>query len=181
PAAELPTVAVALGAELEALGPAGIRTIPVEEFLQGFLMTDLRPDEVITAVRWPIWSGRTGASFQEVARRQGDLALVAVAVQLALDESGKCTRAAVALGGVGPRPIRALATEEKVVGKTLDGGLIEAAAQAAAEEIEPESDLHASAEYRRRVATALTRRALEQAAQRARGGLNPGDETSDQT
>jgi carbon-monoxide dehydrogenase medium subunit len=124
--------------------------VPAEDFLQGYFTTALEPDEIVTAVRFPAPVER--AAMQEFARRHGDFALVAVAVALA-DEPR------IVLGGVADVPVRAREAERLLA----DGGSAEAAAQAAAEEIDPGGDLHASPDYRRRLAATLVRRALEEA------------------
>src|SRR5438552_5779944 len=109
PAAELPAVALALGAELAATGPAGTRIIPAAEFLQGPFTTALEPDEILTEVRLPAWDGRHG--FAEYARIHANFAIVAAAALVALD-GDRIRRAAVALTGVAPTAIRATAAAQ---------------------------------------------------------------------
>jgi carbon-monoxide dehydrogenase medium subunit len=151
PTAEWCLIAVALGAVIEIAGPRGEREVAAEDFLLGYFTTALEPDELVTAVRFPAPVER--AAMQEFARRHGDFALVAVAVALG-DEPR------VVLGGVGDVPVRAREAEQVLAG----GGSAEEAARAAAEEIEPGHDLHASPDYRRRLAATLVRRAVEEAA-----------------
>lgn len=147
PTAEWCLIAVALGATIEIAGPGGEREVPAEEFLQGYLTTDLQPDEIVTAVRFDAPCRQ--AAMQEFARRHGDFAIVAVAV----------AGSRIVLGGVADIPTRAREAEARLA----DGASFDDVARAAAEEIDPTSDLHASADYRRTLAETLVRRALEQA------------------
>jgi carbon-monoxide dehydrogenase medium subunit len=110
PAAELPTVAVALDAVFVAVSEAGRREVPAAEFFQGYLTTALRPDELLAEVRFPVVSGRTGAAFCEVARRQGDFALAGVAAQVTVD-GGVVTDARIAVSGVAGTPFRSAVAE----------------------------------------------------------------------
>jgi CO/xanthine dehydrogenase FAD-binding subunit len=160
PAAELPAAALALGAELVARSTRGERTIPAHDFFQGFLTTALEPHELLVEVRFP--EARGGSSFQEVTRRHGDFALVGVAAIVMLD--GETIRdARLALMGVGPKPVRASEAEAMLMGARPSGALFAEAAEKAAARLEPSSDLHATADYRRRVAAVLARRALAEA------------------
>jgi carbon-monoxide dehydrogenase medium subunit len=152
PTAEWCLIAVALGAVIEIAGPGGEREVAAEDFLLGYFTTALEPDEIVTAVRFPAPVKR--AAMQEFARRHGDFALVAGVVALPDDGEPR-----VVLGGVGDVPVRAREAERLLAG----GESPEAAARAAAEEIEPGHDLHASPDYRRRLAATLVRRALEEA------------------
>ena len=103
----------------------------------------------------------------EESRRHGDFAMVGVAVLLTLDTARRCTQVAVALCGVGDRPHKVAATPTLLLGHALDEARLRDVAQAAASEIEPDSDLHASAEFRRHLSAVLTQRALRRAAERA--------------
>jgi CO/xanthine dehydrogenase FAD-binding subunit len=167
PAAELPAVALALDAELRAVGPAGERRIKAADFFVTHLTTALEPAEVLTEVRFPPLPPRSGWSFIELARRHGDFALTGVVARLSVDTGGRCTAAQLVLFGVGATPIRARRAEQVLTGKTPEAPLFEHAGHAAGEDIEePLSDVHASAEYRRDLARVLTRRALTEAARR---------------
>ena len=152
PTAEWCLIAVALGAVIEIAGPNGQRELPAEEFLLGYFTTALEPDEIVTAVRFPAPCRR--AAMQEYARRHGAFARVAGA-------GARPPHAAprVGLGGVADGPGRARAAERLLA----NGEPPAAAARAAAEEIDPGHDLHASPDYRRRLAATLVRRALEEA------------------
>jgi len=169
PAAEIPAVALALGAELVVRSTRGERVISADQFFLGPLMTALEPDEMLIAVRIPRMPPRTGTAFFELSRRHGDFAIVGVAVQVTLDESGQIVQAALALCGVGPTPVRARQAEVALAGAEPTDEQFRAAGALAAQEIDPASDIHASADYRRRIAAVLVRRALTQAAQRAQG------------
>jgi CO/xanthine dehydrogenase FAD-binding subunit len=169
PAAELPAVASALGATFVVRGQSGERVMGCDEFFVGYLTTSLEPGELLTEIRLPDTPPRTGHAFLEVSRRHGDFALVGVAALVTLDAEGVCTAAAVTLTGVGPVPTRARAAEGTLVGTRVDGRTAEAAAARVTESVEPDSDIHASAEYRRHVAGVLARRAIVRAARRVRG------------
>jgi aerobic carbon-monoxide dehydrogenase medium subunit len=164
PAAELPAVALALGAELVATGPAGTRTIPAAEFLLGPFTTALEPDEILTEVRLPGWDG--GHAFTEYARIHANFAIVAVAALVALD-GGRVRRAAVALTGVAPTAIRAAAAERALAGAPAGDATAAAAADAAVEGLTPAGDLHASPATRLALARAYVRRAVQLAISRA--------------
>lgn len=168
PAAELPTMAVLLDAEIEAAGPKGERVIAAQDFFESALSTTLEEDEIVTGVRLPGLAARTGWAFEEFARRSGDFGIAGVGVTIALDGDA-VTEARVALLGVGQTPLRARAAEAVLQGQQQDAELIAAAAQAAASDAEPEDDLHGSADYRRHLVGVLTRRAVEAAWRRALG------------
>jgi carbon-monoxide dehydrogenase medium subunit len=143
--------------------------VEARAFFRGALTTARAPDEVLTEVALPPPPPRTGACFLEVARRHGDFALVAVAAVATLDATGACARARIALAGVGATPIRAERAEALLVGRRGAPALLAEAGRVVTEALEPDGDLHASAEYRREVAGALTRRALARAWARAEG------------
>ncbi|MGD9985895.1 FAD binding domain-containing protein [Pseudonocardia sp.] len=167
PAAELPTVAACLDADMVARGPAGERTIPAAEFFTGFFTTALAEDEILTAIRVRSAGPATGAAYEEVARRHGDFAMVGVAAQVRLD-GDVVAEARIALSGVGIAPVRAGSAEAALTGRTVDDSILEEAAQAAVADLSPSSDLHGSAAYRKHVAGVLIRKAVATAAARAR-------------
>jgi carbon-monoxide dehydrogenase medium subunit len=170
PAAELPAAVLALDGRLTLAGPRGARTVEAGGFFRGALTTAKAPDEILTEVALPPPPPRTGACFLEVARRHGDFALVAVAAVATLDATGACARARIALAGVGATPIRVERAEALLVGRRGDPALLAEAGRVVTEALEPDGDLHASADYRREVAGALTRRALARAWGRAERG-----------
>ena len=159
PASDLPAVVLALGGTLVARGSAGAggeRTIPATEFFRGFLECELTPTELLTEIRVPK-VGKAGWSFQKFNRRAQDWAIVGVAAV-------RNGQTGVALVNMGTTPIRATAVESAVAG----GASATDAAAHAADGLDPPSDLNASPEYRRHLATVLVRRALEEAAARGR-------------
>ena len=164
PAAELPAAALALVAELVAVGPAGPRTVPVAEFLQGPFTTALQPDEILTEIRLPVWHG--GHAFVEYARIHANFAVIAVAALVTLD-GGQLQRAAIALTGVAPTAIRARAAERVLAGAIGGAAAVAAAADAAVEGLAPAGDLHASPATRLALARTYVRRATQLAISRA--------------
>lgn len=154
PAAELPVVASAAGAVALVAGPGGHRTIAAADLFTGALQTSLDDDELIEAVDFPV-PGRWG--FAEFARRHGDFGLVMAAVA---EADG---RLRLALGGVAATPVRPAAAEAVLAGGPLNAARISEAAEAAAGEIEPVGDIHATAAYRRQLTRVLVARALTQA------------------
>jgi carbon-monoxide dehydrogenase medium subunit len=167
PAAELPAVALALDAELVAAGPGGIRVIPAAEFFTGPYSTALAPGEILTEIRLPVWPG--GHAFTEFSRVHANFAVVAVAALVELAGDGdRIGRAALALAGVAPTPVRATAAERALAGAPADAGTIRAAAAAAAADLSPAGDLHASQQTRRDLARTYLRRGIELAVARAR-------------
>jgi CO/xanthine dehydrogenase FAD-binding subunit len=168
PAAELPAVMLALRSTLVVASPSGTREIPAEEFFVGLFSTAVQTGELLTEIRIPRLPARSGCAFQEISRRHGDFALVGVAAVVRLDENGRCDEARVALLSVGDRPILAAQAVNALKGQMPTPESIRAAAElAATRDIDPPSDIHASARYRRQLAKVLTRRTLERAFERA--------------
>jgi carbon-monoxide dehydrogenase medium subunit len=170
PAAELPAAMLALEATMVARSARGERTIPADQFFTGFLTTALAPDELLTGVRVPGVPEGTGAAFIELSRRAGDFAICGVAALVTLNAAGRCERARVALCGVRPGPLRASGVEQALLGEQPSDEALEAAAQRVVDQIDPPSDIHGSAAYRRKMAVVMTRRAVARAAERAAGG-----------
>jgi aerobic carbon-monoxide dehydrogenase medium subunit len=166
PAAELPAVARALDAEFVVRGQAGERVVPAAEWFEGYLTTSRRGDELLTRVRFPAAGPGTGTSFQEVARRHGDFAIVGLAASLTLAE-GAITDARLAFAGLSDMPVRAAGAEELLVGERPSAELFDEAARRATDGVDPPADLHGSSEYRKKVAAALVRRGLRAAADNA--------------
>lgn len=171
PAAEWPALVAALEAEL-VVRQAGEpeRILSADEFFDGPLMSILEPEELLVEVRLPLWPADAGWSFIEFSRRHGDFALVGVAARLQLDSDRRCSDARLALLGVGDTPIRAYEAESLLQGEPFNDVLIAAAAQQASDDIEPDDDLHASADYRRHLTRILVGRGLKEAASRVRVG-----------
>ena len=166
PAAEYPTVAVALGAECVIRGPRGSRAVAAEDFFVGYLSTVLMPDELLLEVRFPTMYSSYGQAFVEFARRHGDFALVGIAALLEVQD-GRCRSARLATAGLGPQPVRLREVEQMLIQDGLGEASRRAAAARAAELVEPDSDLHASAEFRRHLTRVLSQRAIQQAARPA--------------
>jgi aerobic carbon-monoxide dehydrogenase medium subunit len=163
PSAELPAVALALGAEFVVRSGSGERVIPATEWFEGFLATSRRADELLVEVRFPAVAPGTGVSFLEVARRHGDFAIVGLATSLTLS-NGTISDARLAFTGVSDVPVRASAAEELLAGQQTSAGLFEEAARRATADLDPPADLHGSAEYRKKIAATLVRRGLHEAA-----------------
>lgn len=168
PAAELPAVSLALGAEMTAVSAGGQRTISATDFFVTYLTTALGPDEILAEVRFPVLAPRTGWGFREVSRRHGDFALAGAAATLTLDARGTCSDVRLVIFAAGPVPLRAGQAEALLKGQEPGTEAIVAAAEQAAKEIgQPISDIHASADFRRHLAKTMALRALADAAQRA--------------
>jgi CO/xanthine dehydrogenase FAD-binding subunit len=168
PAAELPAVMLALGATLILTSAAGERRLPAGEFFTGLFATALNSAELLTAIEISAPALRSGSAFLEQARRHGDYALVGVAATVTVGDSGECDLARVALFSVGEGPVLAGRVAVALAGLRPDPAVIRAAAEAVQEDIDPPSDIHASAAYRRQLARVLAGRALERAFERAR-------------
>ncbi len=170
PAAELPVVAVALGAELTIQGQDGERRVGADEFFEGMFTTAVGPQEILREVHFPGVGPRTGSSFQEVARRAGDYAMAGVAVILTVDESGQCERARIVYLNLGDGPVDAVEAAHLLVGEGASEELFGVAAEKATrDEIIPFGNVHATPEYQRHLAYVLTLRALKQAWRGAAG------------
>jgi carbon-monoxide dehydrogenase medium subunit len=169
PAADYPTVILALDAKLTAAGPKGKREIEAAKFFRDLFTTALKPGELLTAVRVPAYGKGTGGAYVKHPHPASSYCVVGVAAILEI-QNGKCRRASLAVGGVTPNPVRVTAAEEALVGSAPDGAALAAASKLAAGALqEPLSDPYASGEFRVHLATVLARRALEAAAARARG------------
>ncbi|HEV3216484.1 MAG TPA: xanthine dehydrogenase family protein subunit M [Vicinamibacterales bacterium] len=168
PAAELPAVMLALNARFSLRSAGGSRSVSADDFFTGLFSTAVEPGELLTEITVPKAGSRTGFAFQEISRRRGDFALVGVAASVTLDEAGCCAGARIALLSVGDRPVLAGQAAKAMAGRTPSPDTIRAAASAAAgTDIDPPSDIHASAKYRRQLASVLTRRVLTVAFERA--------------
>jgi len=162
PSAEIPMVLQALEGEIVARGSQGERRIAAQDLFHAALTTSLAPLEIITEVRLPAMPAQAGYAVEEFARRKGDFAIAAVAVTLVRDGE-RCTKARLATAGVGPIPIRLRDAEAVLEQKGLSEDAITEAADRAAAEVDPVSDLNGSAEYRRHLTGVLTSRAVAKA------------------
>jgi CO/xanthine dehydrogenase FAD-binding subunit len=162
PSAELPMAALALEATMILRAVSGETEMPIDGFFEAAMVTNIEPGQLLTEIRVPVWQdARIGTGFHETSSRQGDFAIVAAAAQVALAEDGKVTRAAISVGGAAPSPVKLHGLEAALIGKSADGfqdiiALVD-------EDIDAETDVHATAEYRRRVTRKLVSRAIDDA------------------
>lgn len=171
PSAELVVVSTALEAKFKIQSKKGERVVPADEFFIGLLMTVLEPEDLLVEVEIPELPPNSGWSLKEVARRPHDFALVGVAAVVTLDGKGRCENARLVYLSAGDGPVSAPEAAGMLIGEKFTPDLILAAAEkAAADEIDPGSDIHATADFRRHLANVLTRRALHEAFERAGGG-----------
>jgi carbon-monoxide dehydrogenase medium subunit len=166
PSAEYPAVLAALDGTVVVRGPRGERVLRATELFRTHLTTSLDADEILTQVRLPAMPPASGYAFEEFARRQGDFAIVGIAAMV-VRNGDRCTTARLATAGVGPVPVRLRAAEEILERDGFGEPAVTAAAARAAELVDPDSDLHATAAYRRHLTRVLTARALQRAIARA--------------
>jgi len=162
PAAELPLLAVLLDADIHITGPAGDRTARAEDFFLAPLTTDLSEDEILTAVTFPNLAAGFGWGFEEIARRTGDFALAGAGAVLTLHH-GVIADVRLAMMGVDETPRRLPAIEAMLLGRAWDAGVRASAVRQVREQVNPMSDLQASADYRRHLAGVVAGRALDTA------------------
>jgi carbon-monoxide dehydrogenase medium subunit len=168
PSAELASVSVALGGRFRLQSQSGERWVPANEFFVGLFSTVLEPGELLVEAALPSMPALSGWSLMEVARRPHDFALVGVAAVVTLDANGLCDQARLVFLSAGDVPMVAHKAIEVIKGQAFSAEVVNACAEvAASEDIDPGSDIHATAEFRRHLANVLARRALEQAFQRA--------------
>ena len=167
PAGDLPAVFLAADGEIVARGPNGERTIKASEFFVDILTTALEENEILTQVRFPSLPPRSGSAYVKFDHPASHYALTGVAAVVAIGDNGRIERARVGVTGVGPKAYRAEGVEQALAGQGREA--IASAAETAADGIDCNDDIHASAEYRAHLARVFTRRALEAAAQRAQG------------
>jgi CO/xanthine dehydrogenase FAD-binding subunit len=169
PSAEMPSASVALNGQFRLQSQSGDRWVPAADFFLGLFTTALEPDELLVEIALPPLPPRTGWSFMEVARRKHDFAMAGVATIVTLEAGDTCQAVRMVFFSVGDGPMVAHKAAAMLQGERLTPELIEAAAHAAAaEDIDPGSDIHATADFRRHLSEVLARRALAQAAERAR-------------
>ena len=168
PAAEYPAVALALDADFEVANAGGARRVPASEFFVSTFMTALEADDVLTAIHFPVWGGRSGFAVEEVARRFGDFALTGAVCGVKLD-GDRVTRAAIAMFGMGSTPLRANDAEAALTGTAVGDVDPDEVGRVAAAASDPPADIHASAAYRRSVGAVVVARALRRAVEECRG------------
>ncbi|MET8654790.1 MULTISPECIES: FAD binding domain-containing protein [Nocardia] len=167
-AGEYPAVALTLDAEIETLSPRGRRVVPAAEFFTGMWSTDLEPDEIVTAIGFQVRRGRCGYAIEEFTRRSGDFAMAGAAIAVRLDADSRIESAAIGLIGLAPTPVRARTTEAGLVGRSIDDVDVEEIGRSATAGLDSvTSDVHGSAEYRRRVGAAMVVRAWRRAVEEA--------------
>jgi CO/xanthine dehydrogenase FAD-binding subunit len=161
PSAEIPLVALTLGADIIVRDVTGETSIKASDFFLGPMVTAIPQGALLTAIRFPVWpQRRVGTGFHEVNARHSDFAFVCAAAQIALDDADRCTACAVGIGGLGEYPVRLDSAAEALVGSDLSDKTIADAVTAAMAKLDIWGDLHASADYRRRTGSVLARRAL---------------------
>lgn len=168
PAAELPVVAVALGASFRIQGPSGERVVPASEFFQGMFTTAVGPDELLVDVDFPAAEAGSAYSFQEVSRRPGDYAMAGIAAVVTLDGEDRCSSARLVYLNLGDGPVEAPEAAALLAGEARSEELFEEVGQrASADELFPFGNVHASPEYQTHLARVLTVRGLKTAWERA--------------
>ncbi len=174
PAAELPLLALTLDAVMTYRLGGADGELAARDFFSGLMTTALPAGACLTAVRFPVWHGETkiGVGFHEVNARRSDFAFVAAAAQVALDAGGKVKRIALGVGAATDVPLRLAGAEKELTGGALDEAKVTQAVRAALADVEMLSDLHASADYRRRAAVALAARAVADAKAQSLGNAH---------
>jgi aerobic carbon-monoxide dehydrogenase medium subunit len=166
PAAELPALAVLLDCEFSLARKGGVRIVPAADFFLGYTATVIEPEELLTEIRFPSWRPRAIWAIDEIARRKGDFALVGAALSAELDAVANIQDVAIVVFGVGSKPQRIKSADSILKGQRVDQRVLRELGQAVAKELEPDSDIHASAEYRKEVGGVLARRVLQSALSR---------------
>jgi carbon-monoxide dehydrogenase medium subunit len=169
PGNDEPAIMIALGATFAVRGAKGERTIPANQFYQGFYTTALAPGEILTEIRIPVPPARSGGAYVKLKRKVGDFAAAAAAVQLTLDGRGRVERAAIALTNAGATPLEATEAARSLVGRAADDTACAEAARIASQKSAPTADRRGSVEYKREMARVMTARALRRALERAGG------------
>jgi carbon-monoxide dehydrogenase medium subunit len=163
-AADYPAAIFALDATMVAEGPSGERRIAAQDFFLDFLTTALEPVEVLTRIEVPAQPAGAGWSYQKLANQASGYAIVGIAVQLVVGKDGNISQARIGGTGMAAVPWRAFEAEQALTGASADDdAAITAAANLVDLDVEALDDLHGSADYRRRVARGLTRRAIQEA------------------
>ena len=168
PSADYPPAVMALDGRLVvAKADSGTRTVLIDDFLAGPLMSDIGEDELVTRIDIPAPAAHSGGAYAKHSQVAGDFAIISVAAQITLDQSGLCQQASIVVGGVMPKPGRAERAAGLLQGKTIDATLLTQAGEAAAEEVETEDDVRASADYRRQLIRVTVPEVVRQANARA--------------
>jgi len=165
PAGDWPAAVIALDAEIRVFGPSGERWVKCDDFFLGLLMSVLEPDEIVTGIKVPI-TGNDKTAYQKAAPRSSGFAVTGVAVRLAVDAAGTCSRAAIGITGVADKAYRPERTEQMLTGKKLDQKLIEEAAAESTRNVEVIEDINGSSEYRAHLTHVYVQRAIEEGLKR---------------
>ena len=168
PAAELPAVMLVRQARFRVRGGRNDRWIGAHDFFTGLFSTALGEGDLLVEIEIPAMPSRAGCAFTEISRRHGDYALVGVGAVVVLDKKGRCDTVRIGMLSVGDGPVLATQAAAALAGEAPTDDAVAAAADAAAGEIDPPADIHASADYRRHLARVLTKRVLQRATARAR-------------
>jgi aerobic carbon-monoxide dehydrogenase medium subunit len=169
PSADWPAAILALDVELKLRGPRGERRVAAAEFFVGPLTTAIEPNEILTEIRAPVLQRRGGSAYLKMAQQASGFAIVGVAVALRVDAKGRCEEIGIGVTGLGDKPFRARAVEERLHGNKLTPKLIAASVAQIAEGIDPLEDLYAAAPFRVHLARVYAGRAIQAAARRAGG------------
>lgn len=170
PAGDWPAVALACRAEVQVRGKAGVRTVPIDEFLVDSFTTAVADGELALAVRFPVPGARTAGAYQKIERKVGDFATAAAAVQISLAADGSVAEAGIALSAAGPCAVRVLDAERLLVGQKPTEDVIRAAADAASRQSRPQADLRGTIDFKKHLAGVLVARGLRQALARLGSG-----------
>jgi carbon-monoxide dehydrogenase medium subunit len=169
PANDHPATMIALAASVVAKGPKGERTIPIEQFFKDVFSTALAPNEILTEIRIPVPSARSGGAYVKLERKVGDFAIAAAAAQVTLRQSGEVDRVGIGLTDAGKVALKAGEAEKYLTGKKPDAATLGEAARLAGQAAGPTADRRGSVQYKREMARVLTMRALRKAVERAGG------------
>jgi aerobic carbon-monoxide dehydrogenase medium subunit len=161
-----PAVMLALNATVIATGPGGVRSILIDEFFFGFYQTALQHGDILTEIQIPVPPKGTGSAYHKLERKVGDYATAGCAVQITVDAKGVCIAAGIGLTNVNPTPLRAVRSEQALIGKPITDATIAEAAKFASEDCSPSSDLRGSEEYKRHCVAVLIKRMVKQAQER---------------
>jgi aerobic carbon-monoxide dehydrogenase medium subunit len=161
-----PAVMLALRATIIATGFDGVRSIPIDEFFFGFYQTALQHGDILTEIQIPVPPKGTGSAYHKLERKVGDYATAGCAVQITVDAKGVCTAAGIGLTNVNATPLRAVRSEQALIGKLITDAAIAEAAKFASEDCSPSSDLRGSDEYKRHCVAVLIKRMVKQAQER---------------
>lgn len=168
PESDYPPLLLALDADFEVRGSSGARVVPASDFFTGLFSTALAAEELLTEIRFPAISGRVGGAHLKLARRYNDYGIVSVVALVKLDADRNAEDVRVAVGHAAPTPVRARSVEAALRGQHLTNELIRQAASEVTADIDPSPDLHASSNYRKKVAAVLVERAVNLAQERAK-------------